>query len=320
MVSVPNNQKVTLTELVGVKLSVSSTFDTYREPTEDELLADFPKLYHNDQVVPISQSMVKAYRKMKLGQFCPLRFFHKYITREYVDESGQDSEAKKAGRRFEYEMTGGLDRKGEVPDELLTAKLGVPSTTQKRLSENAAAARATLERLGFNLENAETGVTICTDEGLTGTFDLLCTYQNEPCVVDIKYSGLIGDKWNDFGWNDEHDTNNHISLNQTHRTQAVHYQLLSKLYKPYQRIEVMPFFFAVFDNRKGHEGEYKVFQIETEERHRKQHLREIEAMIEDLQEHANLKAEPRASRCAHCPVIGCASRTEFEPVTVVRLA
>lgn len=265
---------------------------------------------HTGETFNISQSMVKAY----LDVACEMQFYKTSVTRELEREQTQ---AQAEGWRFEYLVAGATDRKGNVPEPIRTPT-GKLSSVNARLSANAEAARAALIAEGFDLDNAVVGHRITTATGLQGDLDMLTKRHGKLCIVDLKYSGLLGNPYEMLGWNwtDEYRPN-YLYKNPKHTTQALHYQLLHRIH--YYGVEV-PFYFAVFDSRAGHEGEYRIFEMQALDSARARHLRlllstqqAVQAMLND-----GVTYSPSFDRCRRCPYLDCPKRaTAPEVITGV---
>lgn len=240
----------------------------------------------------ISQSLIKAFRKMAADELCPKRFYHTNLTREYNEEAG---DAAKMGTRFEYLLTGNPGRNGDGNQPILTER-GKEGADEKRIQQNAQTALSTLKRLGFRLSQFQVGKK-AQFKCLRGEYDLY----NPETIVDIKYSGLIGDsgKWNELGWYE-------IAQKFSHICQSNHYLLISQLNGLNPN-----FYFAVFDNRAGKEGEYRAFQMKPSESILNQHKNLILYVIDHIQHYFNeggFTAVPTYDFCKNCPVKTCESR------------
>lgn len=281
---------------------------------------DFWELLPNKVINPntgkevfISQSLLKSLRKVIEKELCPKRFYHTVITNQAEEKSG---DAMLAGQRFEYELTGAPNRDNRIPDQILTKKTKQISTEQVRISNNAEAGKETLKRLGLLKESNQYQVRVST-KCLEGHFDLLIFLDaGGGIVVDIKYSGLMdeGTKYNPLSW---YPKTVHEKF--SHRVQALHYLLLARTLPEVQ--DLARFMFLVFDSRTGHEGEYRVFEIEPTEEAMNQHKWLILGMVEQFQNMLNGKeftALPSYDQCKNCPVLNCKEKQEWPEVVKVR--
>ena len=277
----------------------STPVPDFLELLPDELLDD-----STGKRILISQSLIKEHRRMAIGELCPKRFRHVTMLDEF---DGDDSTAKAAGRRFEYELTGALDRSGNIPDELLTEAKCVPTADQKRLTLNATLGIKTLKRMGVYLpEWVSIGLMRggwevqkkLTIKCLAGTLDLYRASEFGADIIDIKYSGLLGDagKWSELGWYTPT-----IGLMFNHIAQAAHYSLLALL----TGVDEVTFRFLVFDSRANKEGEYQPFEFRIGEQCMNQHKNMILGIIEDIRNRYRengFSAIPSYSACQGCPV------------------
>lgn len=150
--------------------------------------------------ITISQSLVKDYRKVMRGDLCPSVFRARWIDFTWKDEP---TEAMRAGQWFEYCATGQKNYHGEVPEPDLVYK-GKPG---EKLS--AAFERAYFQAENFKRYCEEIGITdiesgrkvIVGD--LRATVDIECNLKGILSVIDLKYSGMIGNKWEEMGWFEE---------------------------------------------------------------------------------------------------------------------
>jgi hypothetical protein len=104
-------------------------------------------------------------------------------------------------------------------------------------------------------------------EDLAGTLDLLCeatkdivedgvviVKKGQKFIVDIKSTGLLDDKWNEYGWNLDNLGNKSKII-----TQPIHYKYLGqKLYG-----EDMPFIFFLFHSNQ--ENDFRIINFEVDE-------------------------------------------------------
>jgi hypothetical protein len=267
-----------------------------------------PIVKHKGKTVFITQSMLKDFAKMEAGEGCPKQFYYKYIKFENVEL--RDTSSMNLGKRFEYILTGQTDKFGITVGPLLTGK-GEKSAEEKRVRANADTASEVLNSHGFKFKRlvnetgealsigkARSGVSIHT-QGMSGTLDLLCTKNGQKCIVDLKYSGLLGDKWSEFGWYWEDKNHpNYIGNNPYQRLQATQYVALY-----YLRFgKKLPFYYAVFDNRSGKEGNYRIFEMDISDDAITRHLmriKEVAIALKAMLKTAHLK---ECEKNAFCPV------------------
>lgn len=154
----------------------------------------------------LSCSMLKDWIKVLKGKECGKRFDAKYVRRTLPYEQ---SAAAQAGCYFEYICTGSKNADGSTPAPVRT-KSGIDAVC-KRVPKQAEAFADTLEAYG--LEIIETGLVAIenrTGYRFKGIYDCLCVATRdieelglcagEEVILDLKFSGLLDDKWSDYGW------------------------------------------------------------------------------------------------------------------------
>ncbi len=192
----------------------------------------------------MSQSFIKKLLEVIEGDLCGKRFYETRIARNYEESTG---DAATLGHRFEYLVTGEQPAHGEkdVAGPLLTSR-GKPSAEEIRIAKNAEVAREVLADLSADYCYNEAGTRLkfkCVE----GTTDVLCYPIETPGasqsarVIDLKYSGLIYDKWHRWGWVRIHEKESHM-------IQAKHYTLLARLL--FGSAVEIDFFFLVFNSKK----------------------------------------------------------------------
>lgn len=282
----------------------------FAPPTRPQSVQDalpINSVRHKGKTVWISQSLLKDFEKMENGLLCPKQFYYKYVMHQNVEN--RSSGAMEAGKRFEYLLTGQRDKYNQPTFAIKTGK-GAVSADETRAKTNAEFAYETLKKHGFEFKRlvsvgetvdvvkAKTGVTLHTN-GMSGTLDLLCKKNGQTCIVDLKYSGLLGDKWNEMGWYWEDETHpNYIGNNLYQRTQATHYTLLYLL----RFGKKLPFYYAVFDSRAGREGNYQIFEMNISDAALILHLRRVDQAAIKLRAMLKTAKYEDCGKNAFCPV------------------
>ena len=261
----------------------------------------------------ISQSIMKEFKKYFYsaysdsyknyeGNNCGLLFKAKYIDKILVTEP---SASMAEGIYFEYLATGSLPRSGVVPMPERTQK-GELTAGYKRVAESAAFFKKLIEHYGIKILNV--GYVLQTDT-MTGTLDLIAEWDGEPCIIDLKWSGLLEDKWSELGWNtDSLPTKENLMI------QGVHYKILA--------LEAMgldmPFYFWVFNSKDS--TDMKIIRQEVDEDQYEQHKLDVLKMQEliDAEIKKGFKALPNYKNCKDCQLRDtCTEKHEFPvPVTV----
>lgn len=261
----------------------------------------------------LTQSAIKNYLYLKQGRLCPRQFYQSLFRDDAII---RDNSSISAGKRFEYELTGALERDGSIPNQLLTGKRGVVSLEQERISKNALAARQTLEKHGFDCDTWSISLKI-TEQGLKGLLDIVALDKDDNiCVIDIKYSGLIDNKYEDIAWNVSYpNRDNFIANNQNATIQAVHYKLLADLH--YE--EDCKFYYAIFDSRPGKEGECLIIEMQITQDAIKKHLALCKEVIEYINDMNPLTTKPKFSLCQKCGVVDCKDRIKMREIFVAKI-
>lgn len=259
----------------------------------------------------VSQSLIKEFRRYKKKETCGLVLAAKYLTNTYP-EDGDDSSEKKLGRYFEFILTGsegrhgtptaeytatGLKKEGRLRTEAdMTAPYQLAHKNARRIKEYFK--KMKIRILEFNV-TYERG-------GLKGTIDIIAMYRGVRVVIDVKYSGLIDDKWNEMGWQMvDHQT-------VYHAPQAHQYSYLTA---------GLPFFFLVVSSKN--EDDVLFLEFEFTDFGREQHLAEVDYVRRGMEYGRDFRFTPYPElvRCKKCAIReGCAFRQEVPTVKKVKLA
>lgn len=215
--------------------------------------------------------MVKDLVKYQKKELCGLIFQNKWILHQY----GKGSHSNNLGHYFEYLCTGALAKgESEAPQPDRTKK-GELTADYQVAQKQAIYFKEVAQKYGITLLSA--GEKVIADEQWVGTLDIKAKWdsvfdgenimldENNPdntVIIDLKYSGLLEDKYSPFGWHLD-------SLPRKEGTmlQAKHYKFL--FWKEYGYNP--PFFFFVFDSKNV--GVCKIIYVDI--------------TIDDLIEHEN---------------------------------
>lgn len=234
-------------------------------------------------MVQITQSLLKQYIKVAKGMACPMRFDALYIAKTH---ESVPSPAMALGHFFEYEATGQLPRNKEIPKPILLksgSNAGQPNEEYRKAIAQAKNWKADLVEMGFEI--IETGYFLKhpMEEDVCGTVDVLAKHPKYGlCLIDLKYSGLINDKWHELGWAEP-------GYKPHHMIQAVHYNYLKRI----------PFFFAVYSSANDWERKWFFINIDPAETQR--HAEMIKSTRQDLKT-AKFPAMPTLAECQKCEV------------------
>lgn len=242
----------------------------------------------------ISQSFVKEYSKYKQKRACGLQVKAKYID----GIKFPSSPIMELGNYFEFMATGCLPRSGEIP----TPEMVYKGTAKEKLSMDYERANASAEFFKkvvkqHKIEILEIGKVI-TKDNRTGILDIVAKFQNRLCVIDLKYSGLLEDKWSEFGWETES-----LPYKDNLMIQAVHYTiLLSEVCEV--NYEDVDFYFFVFNSKDSEDA--KIIKVNIDPDVFESHLEAVDRVYNEVvvQKH-NFKAYPSLKLCKSCPLTDC---------------
>lgn len=252
-------------------------------------------------MINISQSFLKEFAEYKSGNTCGLQVKAKY----FDGIKFPSSDAMELGNYFEYMATGSLPRDGHTPEAKIvykgTAKESF-SADYQRANESAELFKKTIEHYG--IEIIDTG-RVATQDGMTGIMDIVAKWDDRICIIDTKYSGLIDDKWSDFGWNLDMLPEKHSLM-----LQPVQYKIL--LSKELDcDIEDIDFYFFVFSSKEV--MNVKLIKVNVDELTIANHLSTVEWVKAELKKPIDklFKAKPTLKGCFECPIKdNCKSKVE----------
>lgn len=234
---------------------------------------------------------------------CGIYFKAKYIDK--LDLFEESSSAMKEGIYFEYLCTGALPRDGKVPEPERTLK-GLPTTAYVRIEEAAKLFKKVISH--YKIKILKTSFVVSTDD-MTGIIDIWAEWNDKLCIIDLKYSGLIDDKWNELGWNNDSLMHKHSLM-----IQGVHYKILVK---ESFNIDV-PFYYFVFNSKDATDMKIleEVVDVDKFEKH-KEAVADAKRLLEHY-ERNGFKAFPDYRHCKNCPLFAtCPERHEFPVVNKI---
>ncbi len=241
----------------------------------------------------ISQSFLKDYNEYKGKNLCGVQLKAKH----FDNVQFPSSEAMDLGNYFEYMATGSLPRNGIVPEPRLSyagTKRETISTPFKRALESAELFKKIQKQ--YDLKINDIGLKL-SSEYKNGILDIWGEMNGRPCIVDLKYSGLIDDKWSETGWDVE-------SLHYKERliVQAVQYKMLIKEnynleYKDFD------FYFMVFSSKEV--NNVKLIRVNIDEdafNVHQSHIESVYKQINAMDIEKDFVAYPSLKRCSKCPL------------------
>lgn len=255
--------------------------------------------------IAITQSLLKSLSDYKLGNECGLIFEKKFIEGRF--DLFPPSDVQAVGTWFEYELTKAIPKNGVIPVPERTSK-GELTAPYKKMSAHINNFKLFMSYYGIKI--IEAGIDVEVD-GMKGTYDLICEatrdiYDNlnvlrvragQRFIMDIKTTGLLDDKWSEYGWNLE-------MLSKKHRIilQPIHYKFLSQL----KFGEQYPFIFLLFSNTNEIDFRAIFFDISDEdiEFHKEYIIKSVKWL--EYYMRTGFKAKPDVMTCAKCPLkVGC---------------
>jgi hypothetical protein len=254
----------------------------------------------------ISQSLMKDLQEYSLGNECGLLLKAKYL--ENVET--KTSEAMHLGQYFEYMATGQVPRNGQIPQPKMVYQ-GKPneklSEAYQRAYLSAMYCKSIFNALGIQI--ISTGEKIEHDKA-SGTTDVLASWNNRHCIIDLKYSGLLDNKWDERGW--------HIdTLEQKDKLmiQAVHYTYIEQN----RTNQDVDFYFFLFSSSDP--NDVRIVKVEVEplkiEMH-KENINRAYMIWNKLIETDSFKAHGSLAKCSSCPINeNCPSRVVLPQITTI---
>jgi len=245
---------------------------------------------------------MKDLSEYKNKKYCGIQLVAKY----FDGVQFPSSDVMELGNYFEFICTGSLARDGHIPQPELT-KTGKLTSKYANAHEQKKNYDKVMNHYDFKLDEIDHKF----DNGESnGIADIIAFRNDERVIIDTKFSGLLEDKWNDRGWNDDS-----IETKDTLLIQAVHYKLLA-----YDEWGVwnMPFYFMVFSNTNP--TDYKVFEVicddDTLEKHKLNIKGAKKYLFSELEN--GFKPLPNYKQCMDCPLAEqCEYYTDVPMITKV---
>lgn len=251
----------------------------------------------------ISQSLMKAYVDYLNQKECGLLFKAKYIDKDPESQS-EPSEAMLLGIYFEYLCTGALPKSGIVPEADYVYK-GKPneklSAPYQRAVDSVSNFKKIIEH--YNIKIKKVGLYLEHND-INGVVDIHAEWDGKDVFIDLKYSGLIDDKWSETGWNTES-----LHMKDSLMIQGVHYKLLAE---KCLGIEDIPFYYFVFGSQDP--NNIKIIRQEVDESKKQSHIVAVQNILGKIESdlHYGLKPYPSLQKCSKCPISHkCESRVDY---------
>lgn len=275
----------------------------------------------------LSQSLMKDYQEfwnMKTLS-CGLYLFKRNFQRLPVEQS----ETQKLGAYFEYLCTGYVRPGDEPPQPEMVYK----GTAKEKLAagyERAVEAANFYKKViaHYGIEVITSGEYLVVDN-TSAILDIRAKWNGEECIIDLKYSGLIDDKFSPYGWAIESLVDRPALT-----IQALHYKHIIDRIEGKHNI---PFYYFVFSTKDPHHA--KIIRVNTDESALYRHgvdvikiHKIIDYHYEKRHEYAagmavnhefsphELVARPTLSKCIDCPYFSeCEQRAEVPQVEEIQI-
>lgn len=239
----------------------------------------------------ISQSLLKALFNYRNNNECGIRIFERYVKGTELETS----DAMHMGNWFEYQCTKQLPRNGVKP-EPERLKNGELSAAYRKLEPQIARYHEIIEQYGIHI--LHTGYSFDSDEYGTGIADIIAEWNGRTCIIDIKTTSRIDDKWSEYGWGDEKFEYVDSPNTQNLTIQAVQYKLLAL--SDFGDCDFYFFVFAVND-----ENATKIFKVEVDEAMLEKHKENIQQAYSYFNKTFVNKTQselavPELKRCQQC--------------------
>lgn len=255
----------------------------------------------------ITQSFTKDAQDYFAGTLCGNIMKEKWVNERLIE---LDSKAAALGAYFEYYFTllvtgkGTLPKDGKVPERGMYANGKQPLAPYALAEANAVRLKEYFELMGLKVLRA--GVKL-TKGRFEGTIDLMVECMKaiefdagkkwkvgDIFIFDLKYSGLLDDKWSNFGWIGLLSPGPHIQKDY-HKVQAIHYSYIGGDY---------PFYYLVVSSTN--ENDIGLFHVGVTEEISQQYRDEAAGLFEKFEFEAKIgfEARPSISVCNGCPLKG----------------
>jgi hypothetical protein len=243
----------------------------------------------------ISQSFLKDFSDYKsdFETVCGLQIKAKF----FDGVEFPSSEAMDLGNYFEYKATGCLPRNGRVPEPRISykgKKNECVSAPFQRANESAEFYKKIIKEYG--IEVLDVGTKLSNDK-MNGIADIYAKWNGRYCFIDLKYSGLIDNRWDERGW----ETN---SLSEKHKLmiQGVQYTILAKdcLKHEYKDFD---FYYFIFSQQDPNYVKiiHQVIDVDTLDIHKK-NVDFVYNQINSYPLDRIFKPKPTLKSCSKCPL------------------
>jgi hypothetical protein len=251
----------------------------------------------------LSQSLLKEYLDYydENVKGCGLALHKKYFQKLPTPQS----DTQRLGVYFEYKCTGYIREGDPIPEPELVYK-GTPKEKMAVDYERATKSAELFKKMlkDHNINVIKYGEYM-SHNGVSGISDIRANWNGEECIIDIKYTSLFDDKFNEYGWHTES-----LVYKSKLLLQPIHYKyLMSQI----SGVENMPFYFFIFSAKDPEKA--KIIKVNIQEEHINLHGSiTIPKMLKYVDHHYKkpeaLEARPSYLRCKECPFMdNCDKKT-----------
>lgn len=248
-----------------------------------------------DLKINISQSLIKRAREVIRGTACGYAFHEIDILKKYKTEP---SDAQKLGSYFEYLCIGTPNRDGTIPEMPATQK-GLPTADAIRAQKQKVNFDNVIQEYGFEIINTnKTTVNKINDKYSLKIIEdaEIKTKDGSIATLDLKFSGLLGDKWQPMGWHlESYKYRDQLTI------QPIMYKYVNDLA---YGIHDKPFYYGIFSSKNEYDFDFWEVNIE----HYDEVMGELDEEISDLIGIFDSSMDtialpnPEYSRCNACPI------------------
>jgi hypothetical protein len=245
----------------------------------------------------ISNSLIKAIDEYALGESgdsCGIQLKAIYIDKTATKEP---SSAMKLGQYFEFKATGAKLRDGSEPQPDLL-KSGDLSAEYKRALVQANNFQIEMKYHGFEIISVGE-IWEFEFEGINvkGILDVLAKdRKGNEVIIDLKYSGLIDDKWNEMGWDKEKLPTRRKLISQPKLYSWLSLKKFGKIY---------PFYFFIHSSTNTIDRKIYKVDVGKADVLCEDIEKQIKFTDDTIQYHllSGFEARPYYKRCIECPLI-----------------
>lgn len=241
----------------------------------------------------ISQSFLKGYNDYKGKKLCGLKF----KAQHFDNVEFPTTEPMDLGNYFEYLATGCLPRNGKKPEPKISyagTKRETVSTPFKRAMQSAELFKKIKEAYNINIKKV--GLKL-ESKNKNGILDIWAEMDGRPCIIDLKYSGLIDDKWSETGWDVES-----LHYKEKLLVQAIQYKMLVKENFDLDYSD-FDFLFMVFSSKEVHNVKFIRINIDEDAYLvHENHISSIYKQINAMNIEKDFIPYPSIKSCSKCPL------------------